>query len=188
MTKGKIKALSERGIEMDNIIVSGVVAIVTAIVTVKLTYQNEAKRLLLEKRMELYFDFYNHVESVLNSIDNVTKHEYLDGLSKFKPRMKLLTSASTFEAFKKYYEYISKQVYEYEKFKSGNDPIFDDSRIEYISEEEEKAIFRISESDISKYDALVEQYLIDKLPKLEELNRDYIIPLYNAMRKDLHIE
>lgn len=47
-------------------VVTIVTSIVTALITMSITHRNEVRKLVLEKRAELYFEFYDEAEHLLH--------------------------------------------------------------------------------------------------------------------------
>mgnify|MGYP000817359238 FL=1 len=87
--------------------ISVVSSIITALITLSRTHRNEVKKLVLEKRSALYFEFYDVAEMLLHNNNKVYDSEYIKVLLQFKPKMKLLSSKDTVEAFKSFFELVT---------------------------------------------------------------------------------
>ena len=91
--------------KLQNVLLTGgisiVSSIITALITLSLTHRNEVKKLVLEKRSTLYFEFYDVAEMLLHNNNKVYDSEYIKALLQFKPKMKLLSSKKTVKAFRR---------------------------------------------------------------------------------------
>ena len=163
-----------------------VVAVISTFITTKLAYRNEKRRLVHEKRSELYFDFYEHIERILSDREVAFSQEYLDKLVEYKARIKLLSSSNTFEAFKNYYGFIKQKRKAYEKYCRQNDPENNPDNLEIDVDEngEEQEIWHISLEELNHFGTLCKTYESEHRPSADEVNQ-YLVPLYEAMRKDL---
>ncbi len=160
--------------------------VVTAKITTKISYNNDVRKEIREKRAELYLSFYDDVESILKDKTLVFNREYLDILVSTKPQIKLLSSKATFQAYYEYYEYIRKEIHLFEQFCNENDPLNDSSRYEYCMDEKgnEQEIVHVSEWEIHDFEKLQEKYKRENKPDNKTISA-YLEKLYQAMREDL---
>lgn len=171
-------------------LLTALLSVLTAIITTKVTawssHKNEIKKWILEKRAEIYFSFYDQVELALMDRENVFKQSYLDSLAEWKPKIKLISSKKTFEAFRLYYEFIRNTVVEYRKFCTQNNPEDNPNNFHCITLEngEDRYDCDITDSDMEMFEWQERQYKLEHLPDSDTLI-SYIEPLYQSMRRDL---
>lgn len=167
-------------------VVTIVTSIVTALITMSITHRNEVRKLVLEKRAELYFEFYDEAEHLLHDRFKIYDSNYIGVLLKFKPKMKLLSSAKTVEAFKAFYELIAKHFDEYRSFCNQNDPRNNPDFLEIEIGEDgvEYEICHATDMDISYFESDVEKFKRENIPSIDTI-RQHITALYTEMRKDL---
>ena len=167
-------------------VVTIVTSIVTALITLSLTHRNEVRKLVLEKRAELYFEFYDEAEHLLHDRFKIYDSNYIGVLLKFKPKMKLLSSAKTVEAFKAFYELIAKHFDEYRSYCNQNDPRNNPDFLEIGIDEDgvEYEICHATDMDISYFESDVEKFKRENIPSIDTI-RQHITALYTEMRKDL---
>ncbi|MBQ3151136.1 MAG: hypothetical protein IJB86_07845 [Clostridia bacterium] len=167
-------------------VVSIITSIITALITLSITHKNEVKKLVLEKRAELYFKFYDEAEHLLHDRFKTYDSSYIQVLLDFKPKMKLLSSTKTEEAFKAFYEFVIKNYEEYRSFYIKNDPqnnpgFFETEFNEYGEEYE---ICHVTDMDILCFESRVENFKRENIPSTE-IFKQHIAALYTEMRKDL---
>lgn len=167
-------------------VVTIVTSIVTALITMSITHRNEVRKLVLEKRAELYFEFYDEAEHLLHDRFKIYDSNYIGVLLKFKPKMKLLSSAKTVEAFKAFYELIAKHFDEYRSYCNQNDPRNNPDFLEIGIDEDgvEYEICHATDMDISYFESDVEKFKRENIPSIDTI-RQHITALYTEMRKDL---
>lgn len=167
-------------------VVTIVTSIVTALITLSITHRNEVRKLVLEKRAELYFEFYDEAEHLLHDRFKIYDSNYIGVLLKFKPKMKLLSSTKTVEAFKAFYELIAKHFDEYRSFCNQNDPRNNPDFLEIGIDEDgvEYEICHATDMDISYFESDVEKFKRENIPSIDTI-RQHITALYTEMRKDL---
>ena len=167
-------------------VVTIVTSIVTALITLSITHRNEVRKLVLEKRAELYFEFYDEAEHLLHDRFKIYDSNYIGVLLKFKPKMKLLSSAKTVEAFKAFYELIAKHFDEYRSYCNQNDPRNNPDFLEIGIDEDgvEYEICHATNMDISYFESDVEKFKRENIPSIDTI-RQHITALYTEMRKDL---
>lgn len=171
-------------------LLTALLSVLTAIITTKVTawssHKNEIKKWILEKRAEIYFSFYDQVELALMDRENVFKQSYLDSLAEWKPKIKLISSKKTFEAFRSYYEFIRNIVFDYKNFCFQNDPEAKPNNFHRIISEngDESYDCDIIDDDIEIFKRLEKQYKLNHRPDSNTMNL-YIEPLYQSMRRDL---
>lgn len=167
-------------------VVTIVTSIVTALITLSITHRNEVRKLVLEKRAELYFELYDEAEHLLHDRFKIYDSNYIGVLLKFKPKMKLLSSAKTVEAFKAFYELIAKHFDEYRSYCNQNDPRNNPDFLEIGIDEDgvEYEICHATDMDISYFESDVEKFKRENIPSIDTI-RQHITALYTEMRKDL---
>lgn len=167
-------------------VVTIITSIITALITLSITHKNEVKKLVLEKRAELYFEFYDEAEHLLHDRLKIYDSSYIGVLLKFKPKMKLLSSAKTVEAFKAFYELITKRYENYRNFCSQNDPRNNPDFLETGIDADgvEYEICHATDMDISYFESDAEKFKKENLPSIETISQ-HITALYTEMRKDL---
>lgn len=146
-------------------------SILTAFLTSKITRDNEMRKIIHQKRLELYLEVFEQVELLLKDWKKIFDKEYFEKIASYKSRMKLLASEKTTEEYKKYYEVLRTSVNEYKKFKDDNDP----DRAEDMYEEDE---------DYSEYRYKIDCYEKEQKKRMP-LMREYIQKIVDAMRTDL---
>lgn len=168
-------------------IISALIALGTTLVTLHFTHKNDVKKWVLEKRAEIYFEYYDQLEEVLIDKNTVFSEKYRDSLSDMKPQMKLIASKETFNRFKEYYEFVCGIVREYDTYSDECDPEQDPSMYEEIVDDNEKLdeISHITELDLELFWSKMEKYREDKIKKDGPEIEQKIEKLYQAMRDDL---
>ena len=76
-----------------------VASVLTAYLTAKTTRENEMRKRIHEKRLELYLEFHDVLEKMLGNRDAVFDRKYYNEVSTFKPKIKLLASKKTVERY-----------------------------------------------------------------------------------------
>lgn len=97
-------------------------SILTAFLTSKITRDNEMRKIIHQKRLELYLEVFEQVELLLKDWKKIFDKEYFEKIASYKSRMKLLASEKTTQEYKNYYEALRTSVNAYKKFKDDNDP------------------------------------------------------------------
>jgi hypothetical protein len=166
--------------------ISIVSSIITALITLSRTHRNEVKKLVLEKRSALYFEFYDVAEMLLHNNNKVYDSEYIKVLLQFKPKMKLLSSKDTVEAFKSFFELVTKKYEEYRTFCAENDPRVNPNYFHtYIDEDGvEQEEWHGNALEVSYFESDAEKFKTDNIPCKEEISK-HVTALYEQMRNDL---
>lgn len=165
--------------------VSVAVSIVTACITISLTHRNEVKKIILEKRTELYFEVYSFIEKLLNEESKIYDDDYIESLLKFKPKMKLLASVGTMEEFKSLFEIIMTHYNDYMDFCDHNSPYNNPGAIKTeIENDEEYEIVNVTNIDLAYYEDAKKLYRENNLLGYENISQ-YTNALYEKMRVDL---
>lgn len=165
-------------------IISALIALGTTLATLHFTHKNDVKKWVLEKRAEIYFEYYDQVEEVLINKNTIFDTDYRDSLSKMKPQMKLIASDDTFKAFKEYYEFVCDTVRDYEKYRDTNDPEKDLSWLEEnIDDNGERQGQMYKNMEIFEFK--MDEYKEKKLQDIDSEIDQKIETLYQAMRDDL---
>lgn len=159
-------------------------SILTAFLTSKITRDNEMRKIIHQKRLELYLEVFEQVELLLKDWKKIFDKEYFEKIASYKSRIKLLASEKTTEEYKKYYEALRTSVNEYKKFKDDNDP---DQSEDMYEEDEDGTIYQVyypTDEDYREY-----RYKIDCYEKEQKkhipLMKEYIQKIVDAMRTDL---
>lgn len=159
-------------------------SILTAFLTSKITRDNEMRKIIHQKRLELYLEVFEQVELLLKDWKKIFDKEYFEKIESYKSRMKLLASEKTTEEYKKYYEVLRTSVNEYKKFKDDNDP---DRAEDMYEEDEDGTIYQIyypTDEDYSEYRYKIDCYEKEQKKRMP-LMREYIQKIVDAMRTDL---
>lgn len=159
-------------------------SILTAFLTSKITRDNEMRKIIHQKRLELYLEVFEQVELLLKDWKKIFDKEYFEKIASYKSRMKLLASEKTTEEYKKYYEVLRTAVNEYKKFKDDNDP---DRAEDMYEEDEDGTIYQIyypTDEDYSEYRYKIDCYEKEQKKRMP-LMREYIQKVVDAMRTDL---
>ena len=159
-------------------------SILTAFLTSKITRDNEMRKIIHQKRLELYLEVFEQVELLLKDWKKIFDKEYFEKIALYKSRMKLLASEKTTEEYKKYYEVLRTSVNEYKKFKDDNDP---DRADDMYEEDEDGTIYQIyypTDEDYSEYRYKIDCYEKEQKKRMP-LMREYIQKIVDAMRTDL---
>ena len=161
-------------------------SIITAIITLRITHNNDVKRLVLENRTVLYFELYSAVEPLLHDNSKVFDSDYIDALVKYKPKMKLLSSSKTFEAFKVFYNVVTEKFNEFRKYCHENDPRTNSEFYQTVCDEEgnEYEICHASELEIHYFECAVENFKNNNALPIETISNK-LTKLYKNMRNDL---
>ena len=159
-------------------------SILTAFLTSKITRDNEMRKIIHQKRLELYLEVFEQVELLLKDWKKIFDKEYFEKIASYKSRMKLLASEKTTEEYKKYYEVLRTSVNEYKKLKDDNDP---DRAEDMYEEDEDGTIYQIyypTDEDYSEYRYKIDCYEKEQKKRMP-LMREYIQKIVDAMRTDL---
>ena len=159
-------------------------SILTAFLTSKITRDNEMRKIIHQKRLELYLEVFEQVELLLKDWKKIFDKEYFEKIASYKSRIKLLASEKTTEEYKKYYEALRTSVNEYKKFKDDNDPDWAEDMYE---EDEDGTIYQIyypTDEDYSEYRYKIDCYEKEQKKRMP-LMREYIQKIVDAMRTDL---
>lgn len=166
--------------------ISVVSSIVTVLITLSRTHRNEVKKLVWEKRSEVYFDLYNTVEELLINRYKIYDKDYTNRILQFKPKMKLLASPKTVKAFKEIFELIAKHYNAFNAYCTGNDPKTNPKNYHTTTDESgvEHEIWHGTKFEIDCYEIDVEKFKKRNCPSRELLSQKSTA-LYEQMRKDL---
>ena len=159
-------------------------SVLTAFLTSKITRDNEMRKIIHQKRLELYLEVFEQVELLLKDWKKIFDKEYFEKIASYKPRIKLLASEKTTEEYKKYYEALRTSVNEYKKFKDDNDP---DRSEDMYEEDEDGTIYQVyypTDEDYSEYRYKIDCYEKEQKKRMP-LMREYIQKIVDAMRTDL---
>ena len=175
------------------IIIPSIVSIIGFSVTIFTTFKqfkNSKKERIIEKQSILYLECYNKIERIINSLQIIFDKSYYNSILLFKAEMKLNASNSTLRMYKAYLKFVFDTWEEYNAFCTKNDPHLNKNNIEVVTNEDtgkENEIWHISESDITRFNNLLEQYKKEHCPNINEIKK-HIAKLLNSMRKDLSNE
>lgn len=160
--------------------------ILVAIFTTKITYQKEAKKAILEKRVPLYSDIQNHIESLMYDSTQIFDIKYRKSVLEYKPQVELFASLKTKHAYLDFCKIIEDCYSQYQIFCEENDPLRNRANYEIIVDENgsESETAWITDMDLELYDYKAKKYRESKCPD-DNLLRQKVDALYSAMRKDL---
>lgn len=172
---------------LSSVVISTLISAIVSLITIKIQHKNDVKKWILERRAEIYFEYYDQVEKILIDKNTIFDTVYRDSLSKMKPQMKLIASEDTFNAFKKYYEFVCDTIRDFEKYRDANDPAQDLSRLEEIIDDngERQEQMHITEQDMEIFEFKMKQYKEDKIQEIGLEIENKIKKLYEKMRDDL---
>lgn len=155
----------------------------TAFLTSKITRDNEMRKIIHEKRLELYLEVFEQVELPLKDWKNMLDKEYFEKIASYKSRMKLLASEKTTQEYKNYYEALRTSVNAYKKFRDDNDP-----QNSYVYEQDENGelvqVYSPTTEDYEEYENKIERYEKEQKKKVPLIRED-IQKIVDAMRADL---
>lgn len=169
-----------------SLVSSVIVAVVTAMLTSYFTHKNDAKKLIHEKRTELYYSFYGEVEKLINNRNRIFEKDYFLILINYEAKIRLIASQKVREETEKFYNFVREGFRQYRDFIEEHDPEIDPSKFQTICNDfgEEYEICTATEGDVLMFKDKLERYKMENIPSAEEF-REIVIPLYNAMREDL---
>lgn len=159
--------------------------IITAVVTSFVHHKNDIKIKIYDLRKDLYFECYEKIDESINLSDLVFDGDFIEFVDKYKPRIKLLSSQKTFSAYQNYYNFIHEKKFEYDEFCSKENPYNnpDLCYTDYADGEEIEQCFVTPEHEADFANAQL-NYKEQNMPSIDEMQK-FIMPLYEAMRKDL---
>ena len=162
------------------------VAAVTAFLTSRNARENEMRKLLHEKRLELYMSFYEQVEQCLKNRQIVFEQEYFQKIGTYKAKMTLMASENTRKAFDEFFWFIRQKWVDYHKYSLENDPVLDESRHHTVHDENgcESEWVDVSQPELDAFDDEIRQYKKTNKPA-KEVIEGYAEKIYQSMRNDL---
>lgn len=160
-----------------------------AVLGANAAYKNDIRKAVHTKRQEFYFEFYEFVEKVLNDRVQVFDESYFQALVGFKARIKLISSEEVFKATESFYNFVRGYNHDYRKYCDSINPHLNSDNIEigYTDYGERYEEDHTTDSEEEQFEELTKDYRKEHTPKLETV-KEYVAPLYNAMRKDLGSE
>lgn len=166
--------------------ISLIVALLTSWFTSKLAFKSDIKKYLHSKRETLYFDLCNHLDKLLMEQSLVYDKAYKEILYSFKPKVKLVASKKVIDGYRQFINMYYRYNYALQEFISMNDPFNNDDAYEYRTNEfgEEMEICHVNEHDIESYEANLNSFKNDNVPRIDEIST-LINDIADAMRKDL---
>lgn len=158
-------------------------SILTAFLTSKITRDNEMRKIIHQKRLELYLEVFEQVELLLKDWKKIFDKEYFEKIASYKSRMKLLASEKTTQEYKNYYEALRTSVNAYKKFKDDNDP---QNSCVYEQDENDELVqvYSPTTEDYEEYENKIERYEKEQKKKVPLIRED-IQKIVDAMRTDL---
>lgn len=165
-------------------VLSLVASLLTAYLTSKVSRENEMRKRIHEKRLELYLEFHDVLEKMLVNRKIVFEHKYYDEVASFKPRIKLLASENTVEQYRILFEYVKTAVNNYEKYEREHDPDRDPNRIYYDEDGIETGYDEPTKEDYEEFARQTKNYKSEKRPS-NEITQKMIDNIYTSLRKDL---
>lgn len=174
--------------QIETIVLSAVLtlaaSILTAFLTAKTTRENEMRKRIHEKRLELYLEFHDVLEKMLGNRDVVFDRKYYNEVSTFKPKIKLLASKKTVERYNAISEYLRTMMSGYEKYENDHDPERDLGRMYYDEDGDPVGYDEPKVEDYEAYSYGLNRYKSEHRPS-KELAQEMIGKLYESMRNDL---
>lgn len=160
--------------------------ILVAFATTKITYRKEARKSILEKRVPLYSDIQNRVESLMYDRTQIFDKKYRNSVLKYKPQVELFASQKAKCAYWDFYQLVEDYCNRYQTFCEENDPRRDKANYETVIDEsgEEHETTWVTSMDIEYYTCKEDNYKKNNCPD-DELLKQKVDALYTAMRKDL---
>ena len=165
-------------------ILSLLASILTAFLTSKVTRENEMRKRIHEKRLELYLEFHDVLEKMLRKREIVFDKKYYQEIRSFKARIKLLASKKTVEKYKELFEYVQNAVSNYEKYLKKYDPEENPERVIADENGEPIGYKELTAGDFDTYEYLIDKYKEEEVPS-KEFAQKLIDDLYTSMRNDL---
>lgn len=189
MSEGSVellKILSDNFSEILTVVGSLGSAIVGGIIGAQTSRNNETRKIIRERRMELYFEFYSEIEVLINDRQTIFSTAYFNMLVKYKPKMKLLSSPETYNALERFYNYVRDVYYDYQHFLWKTDPANDPAFTVTVYDEDGQPLEETfpPEEELEIFEAKIEKYKKEHVPTLKKINETFL-PLYNSMRKDI---
>ena len=169
-----------------SVLTTGILPLLVAFLTAKLTYRRETKKSILEKRASLYLSIQNKAESLAYKPVQIFDLSYRNSVLKYKPQVELIASPKVKKAYLNFYSFIDNYYKDYYKFCNENDPREDKSNYHTVILEDGEEIEEVSfwDEDIKYFEKSAESFKNQHCPKIEDLKK-YLDELYEAMRKDL---
>lgn len=167
-------------------VLSIISAFITSLITHKLTYSNDVKRIIHDERKSLYFKLFSEIDKLLSNHMLVFDSSYIQTLKNYKPSIKLMASDKVVSAYKDLYEFVGNKYSLCIAFINKNDPRKDMRNYEFTYDDngDEILIPHIIDSDIQMYENYLEQFKRDNAPSYDEIEK-YVQNIYTRMRKDL---
>lgn len=165
-------------------ILSLLASILTAFLTSKATRENEMRKRIHEKRLELYLEFHDVLEKMLRKREIVFDKKYYQEIRSYKARIKLLASKNTVEKYKELFEYVQRSASNYEKYLKENDPAEDPRRVIFDDDGNQIDYEEPTGMDYDIYDYLIDDYKAKELPSKDFVQK-MMDGLYTSMRNDL---
>ena len=137
----------------------------------------------MDKRTELYFDFYDVIEKITIHPINVYSDDFVNEILKYKPSMKLLASDKTLTAFENLFVFIIEKYQLNKGYIAKNHPIETMTESFYNGDGEEEECCYAQQLDIDAFEFSLEEYKKDNLDS--EQMKELIKSLYTNMRHDL---
>ena len=78
----------------------GILPIVVAFITTKITYRKETQKAILEKRAPLYLDVQRRAESLMYDSSQIFDLKFRNSVLKYKPQIELLASKNVKTAYR----------------------------------------------------------------------------------------
>lgn len=162
------------------------VAIVVGFITAILSRKSDKQKAVHAKRIELYLEFYEIIDGLLNNRENVFEREYFGSLVEYKAKIKLLASEDTYDACEAFFNFVRSEIHEYEKYCKDNDPYNAPGAVQTnINEDDEEETYcYVTEMDEEAFECNKKIFKEEHLPSVAAV-REYISPLFDSMRNDL---
>lgn len=161
-------------------------SLLTAYLTSKITRKNEMRKIIHEKRLALYTEAFDTIELILKEHDKAFDRTYFENVAAYKPKIKLLGSAETVEAYRKLYDALCTTVDEYEGYADAKNP---ENLARYSSaldapDEESETGAQPSEVDFENYEYELLEYQKGQKETVTAMCES-VGEIVEAMRRDL---
>lgn len=136
-----------------SLVSSVVVAVITAILTARAAQRNDDRRMVQEKRLEMYYKLQGRVESLVYNPEQVYRKNYRNSILWFKPQVGVWASKKVRKRYDEFYNFVNGIFEDYTNF--TQEPFPDDMIADY-KEEHLPNLEKIEEFRDTLYEAMQE--------------------------------
>lgn len=137
---------------------SVIVALLTGVITARITRDNDDRRAVNEKRILLYYKIQIRIESLIYNSEQIYTLKYRNSVLKYRPHVALWASENVRNVYNEFYDYVNRIFAEY---------------IDYCQE--------------PYPDEMIDEYKKEHLPDIDKL-KGFRNKLYKVMQKDMGIK